>query len=120
MSRDAAMHDRLLRWADWLTVGDGSGYATVCVLHENWSPPTAGQRPTMKVARSQAEARATHRAIAALPVKLQATAWVHYVKKGSIADQALELQCQPDTVLDRVERLHRALLQGLCNIHQAG
>lgn len=109
------MDARLQRWAEYVTVGDGSGYASTNVLHANWSPPTPGQRPTLKVC-SPTDARQTARALKRLHVKLQQVALVHYVKKGPIVWQAEQLQCQADTVRTRVERLHAALLGELCNI----
>ena len=43
------VHERLLAWAERVTVGDGDGYAAVNVLHTNWSPPAKGSRPSPKI-----------------------------------------------------------------------
>ena len=119
MARDAVIEARLQRWAEWVAVGDASGYATVCVLHESWSPPTPGQRPMLKVGASS-DVRQTHRAVGRLQPKLRNTVVAHYVTKGSIEHQATLLDCQPDTVHDRVERAHRALAGEFCNLQSAG
>lgn len=108
-----------MRWADWLNVGDGSGYPTVSVLHESWSPPSPGQTATIK-ASSATDARQTHLALLRLTIKLQRVAFVHYIKRGCIEHQAAELGCQPNTVHQRVERLHAALGAELCNNHSVG
>jgi DNA-directed RNA polymerase specialized sigma24 family protein len=114
MGRDVGIEARLQRWADWVTVGDGSGYSGVCTLHENWSPPTAGQAPTLKVADS-VDVMDTHRAIGRLNLKLRNAVVVRYIYGGTIAEQADRLGCAPETVRDRVERAHAALLVELCN-----
>lgn len=122
MARDTEIEARLLRWAQAVTVGDGAGYPVKCVLHEDWSPPGNGITPTMKVAPAS-DVRETHRAIATLGGHLRDTVVVHYVYKGTLAEQALRLECQPDTVLDRIERAHRAIRQALgsfCNIQRTG
>jgi DNA-directed RNA polymerase specialized sigma24 family protein len=119
MARDALMEARLQRWAEYVTVGDGSGYAATNVLHEDWSPPSPGQRPTLKVC-TPTDARETARAVNRLHEKMQHVAVVHYIKRGPVWWQAEQLQCQPDTVHQRVERLHAALLAELCNNHEPG
>jgi DNA-directed RNA polymerase specialized sigma24 family protein len=111
MARDAAIEARLLRWAAWVTVGDGSGYPSMSPLHAHWTPPAAGMTPTLKVGAST-DARQTHRAIGLLSQRLANTLVVHYVMKLSLADQAERLGCQPDTVTARVALAHRRL-QGL-------
>lgn len=122
MALNPAMEARLQRWAEAVTIGDASGYATVCTLHESWSPPAAGQRPSLKVSATS-DVRETHQAIGMLSVRLRNAVVVRYCFGGTLAEQAQRLECQPDTVLDRVERAHRALaavLQGFCNIQQPG
>ena len=118
MARDAVIEARLQRWAEWRAVGDGSGYPSVCVLHENWSPPSPGQRPMMKVAAHN-DAPQTDRALRRLPAKWLDLALVHYVKKGALEWQGEQLGCMPDTVLDRVERLHRLLAREFCDIRSS-
>lgn len=122
MARDAAIEARLLRWAEAVTIGDASGYASVCTLHESWSPPQAGQRPTLKVGVAS-DVRETHRAIGQLSLRLRNAVVVHYVIKGPVSRQAELMECAPDTVRDRVARAHQALLgilQEFCNIPEAG
>lgn len=123
MARDDDMHARLLAWAQYVTVGDGSGYPVMSVLHEDWSPPSPGTTPTMKVS-APSSARQTHRAIARLSLRLANTLVVHYVLRLPIAVQAERLGCAEATVYARVEaaqRLLRGLLQAgpqstFCNI----
>lgn len=109
MARDALVEARLQRWAEWVSVGDGSGYATMSVLHEDWSPPTPGQRPTMKVSAGSAEVTATHRAIGRLSARQRDTVVVHYVKRGTVAEQAAMLECSDGTVHARIEQVHGVL-----------
>lgn len=71
----------------------------------------------MKVAPAN-DAPATDRALRRLHEKWLVLALVHYVKRGSIEWQAEQLECQPGTVLARVERLHCKLLKECCNIEQ--
>lgn len=122
MARDAAIEARLLRWAEAVTIGDASGYASVCTLHESWSPPQAGQRPTLKVGVAS-DVRETHRAIGQLSLRLRNAVVVHYCYGGTIAEQATRMECEPNTVHARVERAHQVLLgilQEFCNIHEPG
>ena len=109
MARDAAIEARLLRWAEAVTIGDASGYASVCTLHESWSPTVAGQRPTLKVGVAS-DVGETHRAIGRLSLRLRNAIVVHYCIKGPLARQAELMECAPDTVRQRVARAHHALL----------
>ena len=70
--RDEAMHVRLVEWAQWRRVGDGSGYPTMSVLHEDWSPPSPGVTPTMKVSTS-VSVHVTHRAMASWSGRMRNT-----------------------------------------------
>jgi len=108
MPRDTHIEQRLVVWASWLTTGDGSGYPTMSVLHPEWSPPSPGITPTLKVA-APSTARETHRAIEQLSMRLRNTLLVHYALKLPIADQAERLQCGERTVHGRVEEAHRQL-----------
>lgn len=109
MARDQRIEARLQRWAQWVTVGDGSGYAAVNTLHPNWSPPTPGMRPSLKVAKGS-DAPQTHRAIRRLSLRLANTLVVHYCLRLPLADQAARLECAESTVGQRVEEAHRRLL----------
>ena len=108
MARDDAIEARLQRWAQWVTVGDGSGYPVTNTLHPNWSPPGKGQRPTLKVTAGS-DARQTHRAIAQLSQRLANTLVVHYCLRLPLDVQAQRLDCSADTVLVRVRDAHRLL-----------
>jgi hypothetical protein len=125
MPRDAQMEARLQRWAQWVTVGDGSGYPVKSVLHPEWQPPSPGITPTLKVAPAT-DVRATHWAIAHLvqrgvmSQRLANTLVVHYCMHLSLSDQAMRLECSIDSIHDRVERAHRMLMRELCNIHELG
>lgn len=101
--RDEQMHMRLLEWAQWCKVGDGSGYPTMSVLHEDWSPPSPGLTPTMKVAAGSS-ARQTHRAVRTLSARLRNTVAIHYLTNLPIAEQAQRLQCAERTVFERIEQ----------------
>lgn len=114
MSRDDDIHARLQRWAQWLNVGDGSGYPVMSVLHPEWQPPSPGITPTMKTAK-YSDARATHRAVARLSVKMANTLVVHYCKNLPIAEQARQLECAESTVHTRVATAHRLLQAEFCN-----
>lgn len=119
MARDPQIEARLQRWAQWVQVGDGSGYPVMSVLHPSWSPPAGGIVPGMKVSVGGDEQQ-TNNAIRYLSIKLANALVVHYVIKGSLASQAELLDCAPDTVLGRVERAHAALLRLLAADVEAG
>jgi len=111
MARNIEVERMLLAWAEWLKVGDGSGYPMTSVLHPHWSPPATGQTPTMKVA-SPSHVRRMHAAVLQLSDRLQETLVVHYVMNLPLAQQAERLRCQPSTVWQRIVTAHR-LLQGV-------
>ena len=110
MARDEQIEARLLRWAAGVTVGDGSGYSSVNPLHPNWSPPTPGMRPTMKVAGAS-DVGETHRAIAQLSQRLRNTVVVHYCLRLPLAEQAERLGCAESTVVQRLQAAHGDLLR---------
>lgn len=114
MARDAAIEARLQRWAQWLNVGDGSGFPVLSVLHPEWQPPSPGITPTMKVG-SASDVRATHRAIARLSLRLANTLVVHYCMKLPLPEQARRLDCAESTVLARVDMAHSRLAGEFCN-----
>ena len=117
MPRDARIEARLQRWAQWVMVGDGNGYPAVNVLSEDWSPPSGGITPTMKVS-SATDVRATHRALVRLSQRMRNTVVVHYCMRLSVAEQAARLECSEAAVHDRIERVHRELMREFCNIHE--
>lgn len=119
MAHNPVIEARLQRWAQWVNVGDGSGYPVKSVLHEDWSPPSSGMTPTMKVAHAT-DARQTHRAIARLSLRLANTLVVHYCLRLPIDQQAERLECDRSTVYARVERAHRLLAREFCNFDAAG
>ncbi len=108
MARIPEIEARLQRWAQALTCGDGNGYPAMSVIHIDWMPPSPGTTPTMKV-HAASDVRSTHAAVLQLPDKLRATVAAVYLLHMSAADAGLALDCQADTVLDRVERAHRVL-----------
>lgn len=105
MARDPKIEQRLQRWAQAVTVGDGSGFPTMSVLHREWSPPAPGQSPTMKTAAASDVAE-THRLISRLSLRMRNTLVVHYCLRLALAEQALRLECAERTVLSRVEEAH--------------
>lgn len=112
MARDEAMHLRLVEWAQWRKVGDGSGYPTMSVLHEDWSPPSPGLTPTMKVS-APSSARVTHRVVSGWSARLRNTVAIHYLTNMPLAEQALRLACAEGTVYARVEEAQRLLRRAL-------
>jgi DNA-directed RNA polymerase specialized sigma24 family protein len=122
MARDAGIEARLLRWAEWCHSGDGSGYPVKSVLHEDWSPPSPGMTPTLRVAPHN-DARQTQRLVGQLSERMQLALLLHYVKRMPAAHAADVMECRPDTVHARIEAAHGALLRLLeaeqrefCNI----
>lgn len=113
MARIEWVEQRLRDWAQWLKVGDGSGYPHMSVLHPEWQPPSPGQTPTMKVAPSSS-ARSTHEAMACWSVSLRNTVLLYYVTDLPIAEQAARLGCAAQTVHARIEHAHRLLAQHFC------
>lgn len=105
---------RLQRWADVVTSGrDGSGFPSINVLSREWMPPTPGTTPTLKVAASVSDIKATHHAIGLLSLRMRNTMVVHYCLKLPVAEQAERLECAERTVLGRVEAAHRLLSKTL-------
>lgn len=109
MARDDQMHQRLLEWAQAVTVGDGSGYPTMSVLHEDWTPPSPGITPSMKTS-PHSTARQTHRIIGQFSQRLQATLTLHYCFPGlSLDEQAERLGCGVSALHKRIELAHAFL-----------
>lgn len=100
---------RLHRWALAVTVGDGSGFPAMSVIHPNWTPPAKGSVPSMKVSHGRHDVVATHRSIGRLSRKQQDAICLHYVYRLSLAQQAERAGCAERTVTDRLERAHRDL-----------
>lgn len=114
MARDVDVEGRLLRWAAYVTVGDGSGFPAMSVIHPEWQPPSPGTTPSMKVS-SFSDAKQTHRAIGRLSQRQANTLVVHYVLKLPLADQAARLGCAESTVTARIDQAHARLRAELCN-----
>jgi DNA-directed RNA polymerase specialized sigma24 family protein len=114
MARDPQIEARLMRWAEQLTVGDGSGYPVTSVLHPSWQPPSPGITPTLKV-RAHSDVRQTHRAVMKLSQGLADTLVVHYCMRLPVAEQAARLRCAPGTVHTRIDTAHRQLKAEFCN-----
>jgi DNA-directed RNA polymerase specialized sigma24 family protein len=109
MARIDWVEERLQRWAQKVTVGDGSGFPVMSVLHEDWMPPSPGITPSMKVSSGRNDAMSTHRAIGLLSKRLQDTIAVHYAMRLPMFEQAQRLGCAIDTVHGRIEAAHRLL-----------
>lgn len=112
MSRIDWVELRLRDWAQWLMIGDGSGYSSKCTIHPEWSPPTPGTTPTMKVSAAT-HVPETHRAVKKLSERLQQTLVLNYCTNLSLEDQAIRLACQVDTVHARITSAHRELARQL-------
>ena len=102
----------LLEWAQWLNVGDGSGYSTMSVLHQDWSPPTPGITPTLKTSPAS-RVRELHRCIGMLSIRLANTMVVVYCQQLPPVEQARRLHCSESTVRSRVIHAKRRLLAQL-------
>lgn len=116
MARDLDIDGRLQRWAQYVTTGDGNGYAAINPLSSDWSPPSPGTMPTLKTSTSSHEVRETHRALKQLSdeqgnLRLVNTIVTHYCLRLSTADQARQLGCEVRTIELRIERAHRRLRQ---------
>lgn len=110
MAKIKTVDDMLRRWAAAVAgEGDGSGYPTMSVLHEDWSPPAPGQTPTMKTVSRGRDVERVHAAVAQLSMRERNTVVVCYCKRLSVAEQAEQLGCAAVTVEKRVEAIHRAL-----------
>lgn len=109
MARDAVIEARLQRWAESVTVGNGSGFPVTNVLHHSWSPPSPGVTPTMKVSTVHSDARATGAAVNRLKPKLQAVVKRHYLNRWPLAAIAAGLGCAESTVVARLDAAHQAL-----------
>ena len=109
------METRLREWAAWLTSGgDGAGYSAMSVIHPDWSPPSPGSTPTLKVARRGCQREQDlHAAVLQLSRRLQATLLVYYCKRLSVAEQAAMLECAEATVHARVREAKRLLALAL-------
>lgn len=118
MARIDWVDQRLREWATWLVVGDGSGYSSKCTLHPEWSPPTPGTTPTMKVAPASHAAR-THRAVVQMSERMQQTLKLRYCTQMSLQDQADMLGCQVATLESRLWQAHK-LLAGVLRIMESG
>ena len=109
MARDADI-ERLLRdWAQWRTVGDGSGYPRTSMLHPEWMPPAKGQTPCIKLG-APSRCREVDRALRGLSERLQETVTLYYCTQLPLADQAARLGCQVEAIHQRIRRAHRLLL----------
>ncbi len=119
MARDPLIEARLERWATYCTVGDGSGFPVMSPVHPDWTPPTPGLTPTMKVS-SVSDVRETHRAIGRLSQRLANTLTVHYCLRLPLAEQAERLECGESTVIARIDQAHRLLRAEFCNKLESG
>lgn len=119
MARDPDIEARLRRWAEAVTTGDGSGYPVTNVLHENWSPPSPGLTPTLKVS-AHSDVRTTHAMLARLSVRLRNTVVVHYVIHPAIETQCLILGCAASTLHKRIEDVHVFIARECCNMEKTG
>lgn len=120
---DSEIEARLQRWAQAVTVGDGSGYPSMSVIHPNWMPPTKGSTPTIKVSRGGADVQATHQAIGRLSVKQRDAVCLHYAYRLSTAAHAERVGRAERTVRDRLDAARRALAAhwsegSFCNMPQ--
>lgn len=113
MARDPHIEERLHRWAQAVTVGNGSGYPVMSVLHEDWMPPSPGVTPTLK-SSPHTDVWATHKAVGRLSLKARNAVVVHYCLRLQPAVAADRLECAVDTLHARIETAHRELLVLLC------
>ena len=107
--RDEDVEARLQRWAQAVTVGDGSGYPAMSVIHPNWMPPTKGTTPVMKTTGKGGDVLQTAWAIDQLSLRLKNSVVVYYCMKLPIADQAALLDCAESTVHARVKEARKQI-----------
>jgi DNA-directed RNA polymerase specialized sigma24 family protein len=122
MARNAVIELRLQRWAEWRTNGSGEGYPSISVLHREWLPAVAGAAPVLRV-YGVSEVAQTHQAIGQLSARLRDTIVVHYIIRGSVADQAAQLGCAQSTLHTRIDRAHaelQSILGSFCNMEELG
>lgn len=100
---------RLQRWATAVSVGDGSGYPSMSVIHPNWMPPTKGSKPMLKSVRGGHDVQATHRSIGQLSLKQRDAVCLHYVYRLSTGLHAERAGCAERTVRERLDAARRAL-----------
>ena len=110
MRRDERIEALLREWAQWLVVGDGSGYPRTSMIHPEWTPPAKGGTPSIKVGGS-GRGEMVHGLVGRLSVRLQDTLVLAYCTQLPVAEQAHRLGCQAETVAQRVREAHRQLLQ---------
>lgn len=117
MARDPRIESLLVEWGQYVNLGgECSGFPSINVLSADWSPPSPGTTPTLKVA-SHSRAKQTHRAIGFLSIRLANTLVVHYCMRLSVEDQAERLGCEISTVHARIESAHRQLRPMLKEFH---
>lgn len=107
MARIEEMDRMLWLWAERLEVGDGSGYPTKCTIHPDWSPPSPGITPTMKVSSARRDGLGA--LVERLPDSLRATVVARYLLRMSDADAAAALGCAQPTVGQRITRAQQLL-----------
>lgn len=112
MARIDWVEARLQRWAEWLKVGDGAGYPARCVLDEDWSPPSPGTTPQIKVA-PPSDAPQTHRIVLGLSERMRGTVAAVYLLGMAPREAAAVLECEPDTIHQRIERVHALIAAAL-------
>ena len=105
MALDAGIDARLRRWAEGCTVGNGSGYSTMSVLHSNWQPPMPGSSPTMKTFLVS-DVLETDRAVRRMAPRYRRLLAVVYTSRLSREEQATLLDCKPATLTLRLGRAH--------------
>lgn len=114
MGKDDRIEALLIEWAQWLLVGDGSGFSAMSVLHEDWMPPSPGVTPTLKTSHPS-RVRRLHRLIKLLSRREADTLVVHYCMRLDVEEQALRLECAVSTVHARIESIHKRLRAGLAD-----
>lgn len=119
MARDARVEELLHRWAAAVTVGDGSGYASVNVLHPNWTPPSPGQSATLKAAPITSDVLRVHAAVGRLSLKQRNAVVMHYVLRPALSEQCERLGCELRTLYARIEAAHAVLRYELFGSHAA-
>ena len=96
---------RLLRWAAWRKGGrSADGYPTKNVLHPSWTPPSAGQTPTMTVTCNNDDAeRHIDHCIRQLRPKLFDAVVSRYLLRETIEQQVERAGCTAEGVRKRIQ-----------------